>query len=247
MINIKLIAACIAAGVVAAGLIVVLVFRSRVAATATPGQRLLAHARDRSDYRICVGVPYPSSWAEVSRLTETSVILRDGKEVLAAEITAFVIAYPSGALLDHHAPSGLPLPDWVGGLEPAKFRDQDELTAADLKVGQAIVRVTFGASTAQPASRDHYSTTLTNVSNHRVRVLKFAGYSKSGNSYLLNTVTGGFFTPQEFREWYGQAGDWIEPGQSVSDPNNYGGPPVLWAYYCEAQSGEKFITGGTVE
>jgi hypothetical protein len=249
MFNVKVIAVCVAAGLAAVGGTIALVIRSRGAASDSPGQRLLAHARERSDYRICVGVPLnnPSSWAEVAHVTESACILRDGEEVKAADIRAYVIAYPSGALLDHRGPTRLPLPSWVGGLEPANVREQDKLTPADLKQGQAFVRVVFGRSTAQPASREHYSTTLTNVSDRRVRVLKFAGYSKSGSAYVLNTVTGRFFSPQEFREWYNQSGNWIEQGQSVTDPNNYGSPPVLWAYYIEAEGGGEYLTGGIIE
>lgn len=45
-----------------------------------------------------------------------------------------------------------------------------------------------------------------------------------GTNFKLNTVTGKYFTAEEFKEWYGQSGDWLEPGQSATDPNNYGAP-----------------------
>lgn len=138
------------------------------------------------------------------------------------------------------------LPDWVRSVEPATVPDRDELTPADLKLGQTLVSVRFGRSTAEPRSRDHYSTTLTNISDQRVRVLKFGGYLKKGRMYVLNTITGRFFTAEDFKEWYGQSGDWIDPGESVTDPNNYGSPPVIWAYYCETEDGRKFLAGGII-
>lgn len=123
-----------------------------------------------------VGVPpaNPTSWAEVSRVTESSVTLRDSKAVKLSEVTAYLVAYSSGTLVDHRGPGSLPLPAWARGLRPGQVSERDQLTAADLKEGQSLVRVSFGRSTADPDSRDHYSTTLINVSDRRVRVLTSA-------------------------------------------------------------------------
>jgi hypothetical protein len=188
-------------------------------------------------------------WAEVTSVNATRVVLRDGGEVKLSVVTAYLVAYPGGTLVDRRGADHLAPPVWVGGLSPATLPERDELSVADLKEGQSLVHVSFGRSTAEPRSRHHYSTTLTNASGRRVRVLKFAGYTKSGsgNTYVLNTVSRRFFTAEDFAEWYDQAGDWIVPGQWVTDPNNYGSPPALWAYYCEDETGRKFVTGGIVE
>jgi hypothetical protein len=249
MVNAKVIAAFVVVGLALLGIVIVVMIRPREAAADTPGQRLLAHSRDRNDYRMLVGVPAanPTAWAEVSRVSESSVTLRDSRAVKLSEVTAYLVAYPSGTLVDRRGPDALPMPAWASGLKAAEVTEQDELTPADLKEGQSLVRIAFGRSTAKPDSRDHYSTTLTNVSDRRVRVLKFAGYSRSGSAFVLNTVSGRFFTAADFKEWYGQAADWIAPGQAVTDPNNYGSPPVLWAYYCEAEGGRSFLTGGVIE
>ncbi len=213
------------------------------------GQRLLAHSRDRDDYRLFVGLPpaNPTAWAEVARIDDSSVSLRDSRVLDLSEVTAYFVAYPSGALADYQSPNELPVPEWVRFPDDSAPPDRDRLAATDLKEGESLVRVAFGKSTSEPSSRDHYSTTLSNLSGKRVRVLKFAGYTKSGNGFSLNTITSRFFTAEDFKEWYGQKGEWIEPGQSVTDPNNYGSPPVLWAYYCEAEGGKKFLTGGIIE
>jgi hypothetical protein len=216
----------------------------------TPGGRLLAHSRDRKDYRLFVGLPpaNPTSWAEVAQVDESSVTLRDSRALKLSEVTAYFVTYPSGNLVDYRCPTdNLPLPAWVKSPAKSVVPDREELTPADLTQGQALVRVTFGKSTSQPGSRHHYSTTLSNVSEKRVRVLKFGGYTKVGKAFALNTITRRFFTAEDFKEWYNQKGEWIEPGKSVADPNNYGSPPVLWAYYCEAEDGTKFLTGGIVE
>jgi len=253
MNNRNALALCAVGGLALVGIIVAVVLRSRVPpAERTPstlGQRLLAHSRDRDDYRLLVGVPpaNPTAWVEVTRIDESSVTLRDGQVLRLGAVTAYFVAYPSGALVDYQCPNELPLPGWLKFPDQVGPADQDLLTAADLERGQSLVRVEFGASTSEPGSRHHYSTKLTNVSGKRVRVLKFGGYTKAGKGYSLNTITSRFFTAEDFKEWYGQKRDWIEPGQSVTDPNNYGSPPGLWAYYCEAEDGKKFLTGGIIE
>jgi hypothetical protein len=189
----------------------------------------------------------PTRWVQASRVGDFSIDVRGAPAVKPSEVTVYFVTYPSGTLVDHRGPEHLPLPPWVTGLSvAAAAREHDALRPADLKEGQSIVRVTFGPSTGKPGSRDHYSTTLTNVSSRPVRVLKFGGYTRSGGVFVLNTVSAQFFTAAEFREWYGQSGEWIGPGESAADPNNYGSPPVLWAYYCEDEQGHAFVTGGII-
>lgn len=251
--NGKVVALCVIGGLALIGIVVAVVLRSRVPPTpgelGTLGRRLLAHSRDREDYRLFVGVPpvNPTSWAEVTRIDNSSVILRDSQVLDLDEVTAYFVAYPGGSLADYQCPNELPVPEWVRFPDDSGPPDRDRLTAADLKEGRSLLRVEFGKSTSNPGSRDHYSTTLTNVSGRRVRVLKFAGYTKDGNGFYLNTITSRFFTAEDFKEWYGQRGEWIDPGQSLTDPNNYGSPPVLWAYYCQAEGGNAFLTGGIIK
>jgi hypothetical protein len=262
--NGKIVVLCIIGGLVLVAIIAAIVYRSGApstqpaAGTSAPstqpttrtlGQRLLAHSRDRSDYRLFAGLPAaaPANWVEVARIDDSSVTFRNSQALDLSEVTAYLVVYPSGTLVDYRCPNGLPIPEWVKYPEKSGPPERETLTAADLKEGVALVRVEFGKSTSQPDSRHHYSTTLTNVSGKRVRVLKFGGYTKGGNAFSLNTITARFFTAKDFKEWYGQHGEWIEPGQSVTDPNNYGGPTCLWAYYCEVEDGKKFLTGGIIE
>jgi hypothetical protein len=65
-----------------------------------------------------------------------------------------------------------------------------------------------------------------------------------GGGYRLNTVTGKLFSADEFIAWYAAPPDgWIAPGGEASDPDNYGRPPILWAYHCETRGGARFVTG----
>ena len=248
--NDKVLTFVVLGGIVLVAVVVGIFVSLRAASSRTSarslGQTLLAHSRDRDDYRMFVGMPAddPVGWVEVVKINETSATLRNSERIGLSEVTAYFVAYPSGTLVERRCPNGPRLPKWVKGLYDSGIPDKDVLTAADLSEGLSLVRVEFGKSTSQPASRTHYSTTLRNVSQTRIRVLKFGGYTNAGNGFSLNTVTSRFFTAEDFKEWYCQKGDWIAPGQSVTDPNNYGPLPCLWAYYCETEEGKEFLTGG---
>ena len=60
----------------------------------------------------------------------------------------------------------------------------------------------------------------------------------------MSTRPGKFYSDEEFREWYGlKNAQWILPNETATDPNNYGGRPVLWAYFGETEDGEPFVAG----
>jgi len=209
------------------------------------GERLYAHTCDRDDYRILIGVPpnNPVRWAEVSQTTDKFISAEGYGDIDYSDITAFFVTYPNGQMVDSHC-FNLPIPAGVARFVPLPDPDMDIIQLQDLETGKHFIEVTYGQSTAQPTSPHHYSTTLTNISDQRIRILRFAGYCETPRGWEMNTVTGKFFSAEEFVQWYGLGtNEWIEPGSSVIDPNNYGGPPALWAYYGETESGVRFLAG----
>jgi len=206
-------------------------------------------AKQRADYQILIGIPAeaPTEWASASQVTDQHVNVDGHGNIPLTTVRAFVVAYPNGQVVDAEL-CGLPLPQKMTGLFPGKRIDLEVLQPEDWLEGDHYLRIKYGLSKLKPTDRNHYSTTLTNISKQKVKVLRFAGYTKTRGGFQLNTVTGTFYSAQEFREWYGLgSSDWILPGESAADPNNYGGPPVLWAYYCEAEDGKHFIAGGILE
>src|SRR5262249_43445664 len=123
--NAKAIVLCILGGVAFIAMILVLIHRSRRIAsqeTLGPfGHRLLAHSRDRDDYRLFVGMPpaNPTAWVKVLLIDESSVTLEDSQVLNLSDVTAYIVAHPSGALVDYRCSNDLPMPAWAKFLEEA--------------------------------------------------------------------------------------------------------------------------------
>ena len=215
-------------------------------------QRLRAYAVQRDDYKFYVGIPFsdPEAWAKVLKVTAQTVVVEDRGEVLLEQIRAFLVTYPNGQVVDDVSVPGRYLlpPPGVQSLRASEKRRTGILTAADLELGKQFIAIAFGKCVLRPHDPGYYSTRLTNISNHRVRILRFAAYANTKSGWRLSTVTRGFYTAEEFRVWYGlSGGEWIEPGRSVCDDNNYGGFPMLWAYDCESEDGAWFIAGEVIQ
>lgn len=222
---------------------------SQTQGTPSPSERLRALAAERDDYSVLVGVPLssPVKWATVTKIDNDTLSVDGCGSLPLSDVRAFIVAYPNGQLLDCNA-GGLALPEGISGLSPSADADRDTLELADLELGKQYVKVKYGSSTSRPRDPNYYSTIVTNISNERIKVYRFAGYTKTSSGWTLFTVTNKFYSAEEFREWYGlRTNEWILPGESVNDPNNYGSRPVLWAYYCESESGKRFIAGSVLQ
>jgi hypothetical protein len=162
-------------------------------------------------------------------------------------VSGFIVAYANGQLLDQLG-RGPKLPPGIRGLDAKRKSETDLLRIGDVRAGNDRIRVAYGPCTARPSDEGYYSTTLTNISNKRIRVMRFGGYHQTKRGWELSTVSGAFYSAQEFREWYGLGDkEWLVPGDAVTDANNYGGRPMLWAYYCESEDGAEFVAGAILE
>jgi hypothetical protein len=208
--------------------------------------RLSSRLKLRSDYLVLVGVPIdaPTKWARATSYSADEIVTVEGR-VRVASVRAFVIAYPNQQVLDAET-LGLEIPDELRMLHSEEPATSELINVTDAQAGLRFVDVSYGPSAVSPTA-DHYSTTLRNIGDEPVRVLKFGAFAETEGRYVLSTVTSNFFTADEFVSWYGAPADgWILPATAVTDPDNYGAPPVLWAYYCETKSGKRFVTGAVV-
>jgi hypothetical protein len=122
------------------------------------------------------------------------------------------------------------------------------LTVDQLEGGKRFVEIEYGKSSRQEeGDYRFYSTVLKNVSARKIKITRFGGYMLKGGAWQLASVTGNFYTADDFRDWYEQKGEWLMPGDAAHNTANWGEPPVLWAYFGVTDTGESFIAGKVLE
>jgi hypothetical protein len=116
-----------------------------------------------------------------------------------------------------------------------------KLDLADLKAGKNFLAIRHYC-TPEGRQKSYYSTSITNRSTEQIRIDRFCTYTQNGDILVLHSITGGFFSAQQFREWY-NLGDsiWIEPGDAVTDPNNHSNRGAHWVYFGTTASDKKFV------
>lgn len=119
------------------------------------------------------------------------------------------------------------------------------LDRADLKVGKSFLEIQH-CSNPEDRQKPYYSTSITNICPEKIRIDRFGTYIQTGKTLVLHSITGGFFSGQQFQEWYDLGkSQWIEPGQVVGDPNNHSNLDVYWAYFGTTASGKQFVAGSS--
>jgi hypothetical protein len=209
-------------------------------ATGKDMARLRAHYAARKN--IHGVVERDGRWRNIVAVNDQELTLDDGSRLplRAAVPYNWVVAYPSGEIVDSNRPQQVPPPGMY--FMPDAQPEDHELTDEDLARGNAIAHVSHARSPTHPASADYYATTVKNVGNEDFRVVRFGGYFRGTASWRLNNANGAFYSAQQFRDWY-DAPEWLAPGAYASDPTNYGSPNGLWAYEIELRSGARMFVG----
>lgn len=224
----------------------------------TPAQeRLLEYFRD-SKSRIFVpsmsgGTP---AWVQVTEVHDRQLTLQavpDQRYTISVDLSgvnSFYVCSPSGQLLHTewiNKSHWDTLPAHILGQLKSKLPLDTSLTLSQLESGKQILEVSYSASDMKADDRHYVSTTLKNISSRKIRIVKFGGFKAQESAWQLNSVTGDFYTAHDFRDWYGQKGEWLLPGETASDRTNWGNPPVLWAYHGVTDAGESFTAGKVLE
>jgi hypothetical protein len=210
----------------------------------TPLDRLRTYLAQRQDYLVYVGFPLdaPASWRKVDSWRGTTLRVVD-EVIELSDVSLFVVAYPNGQVLEAVF-EPLPLPEGIEYFESKGNGRNDVLDTDELSEGARFARVSFGPSGSRPGQPGYYATSLTNTFDEPFRVVRFGAFSSSGALAQLNTISGDYFSGDDFANWYGVGDDgWIAPGETVADPNNYGGGDGYWVYYCETEKGDAFCVG----
>lgn len=163
-------------------------------------------------------------------------------EVNKDRLRGYLVTYQSGEIVDHYRARGV-LPDCVHFMEGPVFRDNGEKFKKRM-VDSSMVEISHGGSPAWAEESTYYSTSITNVSSERLRVTKFVGLWRRFGFLPYSEDGSGYYSPRQFIEWFRVPGKdgWIEPEESVSDPENWSEGAGIWAYFFETESGRRFIS-----
>ena len=170
----------------------------------------------------------------------------DAGEVSEASVSSAssgVVGYASGEILCQFGeadtlPAGF---HFMSG--PTYFDKEPGFRRRLVRNGKGGAQVEHGASRSQQGDpQRHYATKLTNLTERPVRVTKFAPFPK-GFFGVPSEPPKGYYSPTQFREWFrvSDPDGWIQPGESVCDPDNYAWGRGVWAYFLEDDRGERFI------
>ena len=176
------------------------------------------------------------SWNEYAPSDVTDQILSSSM--------ARIVCYPSGEAMFMYGQMH-PVPEGVTFNNGANYLDdRPDYSKNLLQLGEGKVSIQHGDSLSQDEDpRSHYSTSVKNISEGKLRVFKFAAYQK-GLFGKLTRESEGFYSPRQFKEWFrvpDQDG-WILPNQTVCDPDNFGYANGYWIYFFEDEKGDVFIS-----
>lgn len=159
------------------------------------------------------------------------------------EAKAGIVSYPSGEAMFIFG-SMFKVPECISfNIGPIYNDEIPGYTTSLERYGVAKVKIFHGDSLSQGEDpRSHYSTSVTNLSDHKIRVIKFAPYTKS----LLGRLkldSRGFYSPTQFKEWFrvNDTEGWIQPNETVCDPDNFGFGKGRWVYFFKNETGDVFI------
>ncbi len=193
---------------------------------------------------IYVGWPLeePKEWKEVKTYDRERLVLVGGGSVPAVEVRSYLLVYPNREVLTG-ANVFYPLPAVVTLLEPRDgLRPPIPLDPEQMKYGGTLCQVSNSAFRRDPQGKAIYATTLKNLSKQRIRIEKFIAVRQVNGVYLASTVSGSYYTAEQFTAWYAVPADgWIPAGGSVADESNYGSGDGLWAYFGRTEEGRPFI------
>lgn len=184
------------------------------------------------------------AWAQVQAHEGSRLTLGAATTMAVDAVRAFVVVYANGEVLSSSVPPPTRLPAGTHFARPAAAGHDHRLSREQVARASTSVVVRFEPKHRRtPDGQRLYATTVANQGREPIRVTHFAAYVEVGGGWQLRTITDGFFTAEQFTEWYGAPADgWIAPGGSVVDPENYG--EALWVYYFETHLGQTGMAAG---
>lgn len=249
---------------IVAGRVAAKIQRMRAARAASAAKRLGVYPTHGRPYRMCIGfkghehevaamgatVPRSADrghrWLTVRAVDDEAVTLEDGTRVPFEAVESFVVAYPSGRIIDAHAPFE-PLPPGLFFPQPTPAIEQDVIGVEELDAGSDWLKAAFQPAELPEPIADRWKIRVTNTGPEPIRVVSFGVYDCDGEHCYLATESGAAYSAEEFLEWFDrEETPWLEPGESATDPNGFGTAGQMWVFYFETHDGQDLVAGGRV-
>lgn len=144
----------------------------------------------------------------------------------------YVIAYTNGEVVENRVNvNDLPQGTHYISMVPYKVVKMPKCVADD-------PRVTIVHEPSAYHQHDHYCTKLTNTGDIPFKVNRFSAFSKKAffGGYRLSTISNDWFSHEQFMYWYNAKSEWIQPGSTVADQDNYGFGNGYWVFEIEFEN-----------
>ena len=196
------------------------------------------------NYVLYVGYPLdkPDHWIKVIDINENLLNLGLPGPVRVEDVRSYIATYPNGEILNLEN-IFYPFPDSVHALKSGEKSSAPVILNDDLiQKGKNLVKITYDYSQMDNQGEIYFSTILTNISNQEIRIEQFTTVCENNGHYYRNTAAVIDSSVQPFQNWKSITNlYWINPGQSVTDPHNYGGVQAHWAFFCQTEDADFFI------
>jgi hypothetical protein len=160
------------------------------------------------------------------------------------EILASIILYSDGQIIDGHHEFE-PLPKGAYFIEERADIDRTRLPKFKDMVSEIKnVEITHSSTPFNSYDSGLYATRIKNKGSVAFKVNRFSSYTKQRWNVLKTrpehaNIINGWFNDNDFRMWYGQNSEWINPQETFCDYRNYG-DHCFWLYEIQTKDGQVF-------
>ncbi len=158
------------------------------------------------------------------------------------KVLAYIVLLSDGQIIDGDNEFA-PLPEGAYYIEERNNIDKSKLPKFNqIKSIASGIHISHQPSPFNEYDSSLYATQLTNNGSSAFKINRFSSYTEQlwnkikrrpRHSNLIN----GWFNSQDFKLWYDQKSEWIQPNETVSDMRNYG-DNFHWIYEVEYEDGQ---------
>lgn len=195
------------------------------------------------NYSIYISDTSKPNWKRIIDKDDAYFITDKGK-VKKTKIKRYCVVYPSGEILNisHNL---LNIPQNAYWIDDNDIQDFKELSESEVILNSQDVLIQIKES--KNPQMVYFTTEITNNMNCKLFPIAFGGYIKKDGVYVLDNVINTAYSDVQFINWYNCRNEYLTPGETVSDPNNYGGDDSYWIYIFKTENGDIIKVGKYID